>query len=259
MSPALRIFIENFILPPGAIILLILFALAIFNRRPKRSKKVLTLSVFLLYITSIPAMGHFLEGAIETYAPANEEVLKETSAQAIVILGHSRYANAPEYGKDTLNTGGLARARYGAWLYRKTKLPILTSGGRMFGEKTSEAQIMASVLEEEFQVPVYWKEEKSNNTFENAKYTQETFSKIPKENGETVTHILLVTHYRDMPRAIWSFEQAGIKVTPAPTLFPRPKKDLTYLDWIPSPSAGALFVRKAIHEWLGQLWYRIRY
>ena len=81
--------------------------------------------------------------------------------QAIVILGGGTYFEAPEYGDHTVNRYGLERIRYGAYLHRYTRKPILVTGGDLLGIGSSEAGQMKSVLENEFQVPVKWTEDAS--------------------------------------------------------------------------------------------------
>ncbi|MBF0382956.1 MAG: YdcF family protein [Magnetococcales bacterium] len=256
--------IEWMLLPPGITILLILFAIYTWNKqknssrtRDKKSPFILWLALFSLYFMSINYTANTLTSLLERpdiHPPLTIEQIKNTKAQAIIILGHGRYANAPEYGgEDTLNTGGLARARYGAKLHRETGLPILLAGGSPYGGSTSEASIMKSVLEKEFYVPVRWLEEKSKNTFENALYSSQLLEK------ENIQRVLMVTHSRDIFRALKAFQTVGkLQVTPAPTLFARQANKITLKSLTPNPYAlGRTAV--AIHELAGMYWYRWRY
>jgi len=102
------------------------------------------------------------------------------------------------------------------------------------------------VLTGEFGVPVRWVEGGSANTRQNARFSAEML----KRDG--VTRVLLVTHAWHVPRAMRSFERAGLAVSPAPTLFHR--EPLTPLDFLPKSYAGAHY---AMHEWLGLIWYRL--
>ena len=52
---------------------------------------------------------------------------------AIVILGGGVRRHAAEYGGDTLGQLTLERVRYGARVARLTGLPVLVSGGSVFG------------------------------------------------------------------------------------------------------------------------------
>ncbi|HEB77671.1 MAG TPA: YdcF family protein, partial [Methylothermaceae bacterium] len=175
--------------------------------------------------------------------------------QAIVILGATRYSRAPEYGmRDNLAGLGLERVRYGAWLQKKTGLPILVSGRgyRAPGER-SEAQIMRDILENEFGARVTWLEQRSRNTFENGLYS----AAILHQSG--IDRILLVTHAYHMPRAQAVFEAMGLQVTPAPTIYFNTYEDeFGFLDWLPENRALHRN-RLLLHEIVGLIWYRLVY
>ncbi|RKZ35880.1 MAG: YdcF family protein, partial [Gammaproteobacteria bacterium] len=122
-----------------------------------------------LYVLSIEPVAHALVNGLETVPVLTEPDLVRQQPQAIVVLGGGRYSDAPEYGGDTVARGTLERLRYGARLHRQTGLPLLVTGGRVYGETTAEATLMKSVLTDEFGVGVKWAENESRNTFENAR------------------------------------------------------------------------------------------
>ena len=130
-------------------------------------------------------------------------------AQAVVILGGG-VRTAPEFGGETLGRLTLERVRYGARIARQTGLPVLASGGAVYGG-TAEAALMKRVLEEEFHVAVRWAEERSRDTRSNAAES----AAILRPAG--VKRVLLVAHGFDMPRATAEFAAAGLQVVPAPT------------------------------------------
>jgi uncharacterized SAM-binding protein YcdF (DUF218 family) len=72
---------------------------------------------------------------------------------------------------------------------------------------------MQQVLEQDYKLAANWQEKYSRNTFENALESVELL------RAASIEHVILVTHGYHMRRAIWSFEQMGIKVTAAPTGF----------------------------------------
>ncbi len=263
MTVFLTRLLERLILPPSLFIWLLLLVLWRLRHpgRPGTGQSVrglLWLTIALIYALTIPATADLLIHPLEhhpDHPPLSETDLQNGPAGAIVILGYGRYPHAPEYGgRDTLSTGGLARVRYGAWLHRRTGLPILVAGGgKPEPEAPSEGELMKRVLTEEFGVPVRWVERESRNTWENARNA----SSILEAAG--IRHIYMVTHGRDLERALWSFERSGgLKVTPAPTLFRTGPATPTLLAWIPNPSATAA-IAWALHEWLGQVWYRLRH
>ena len=191
---------------------------------------------------------------IETYAAFDVAEFKPDLADAIVILASDWESGASEYGSDTVGYRTLVRLRYGAYLQRKTGLPIVVSGGDRSGRADrSLAQMMAQLLQEEFQAGEVWQEGRSRTTKENA-----MFSKALLEQ-KGMHKILLVTHASHMRRAVAAFENAGLRVVPAPTRFMgadilfKPLKLTSIL-----PSAGAFHTsRQAVHEMVGIIWYEV--
>ncbi|WP_335339728.1 YdcF family protein [Collimonas arenae] len=242
--------LSAFLLLPTNLILACLAGLFLRRIYPRLGVAVSIASLLLLAVLSSKA------GALMLAAPLEERVLSLTAAntggaQAIVILGGGRLANAPEYANsDVPNYWTLARLRYGARLQRQTGLPILVSGGMPEGSKDSEAALMAKCLRDDFAVPVKWLEGASDNTEQNAVFSAE----ILKRAG--VNKILLVTDAVHMPRAQAMFVNAGFDVVAAPTIY-LSRDRLTLLSFLPS-GEGMQRSAYALHEWLGLLWYRLR-
>ena len=240
--------ISIFLLPPLNLLLTGLLGLALTNRHPRLGKSLLVSSLLLLWICATPYFSdsalHLLEGtpqALDTQL---------YPADAIVVLGSGTYFYAAEYGGDTVSEESLARLRYAAMLQRASGKRILVSGGRPLGNKLSEAQQMKAVLEKEFQTPVQWTEDTSNNTLENARQTYQVLQ--PAQ----IKRIYLVTHAWHMPRAARSFRAAGFEVVNAPTAFTtRYQTDL--LSFLPRANSlrdSSIFM----HEIIGLIWYRLK-
>lgn len=242
-------FIAAFLLPPLSLLLVLALGLYLLYRRRKFAKPLLLAGFGLLWIASTP---YFAEGALhmlEARTAALDDKHPQ-SVEAIVILGGGMYFQAPEYGgQDTVSKQTLLRLRYGARLQRETGKPILVTGGNPLG-KVPEAQQMRAVLEQDFQVPVRWIEDASDNTLENARYSLQ----ILQPAG--VRKIYLVTHAWHMPRSADVFRRAGFEVVEAPTAFTtRYRTDLlTFLPRAESLRDSEIFV----HEVVGLLWYRVR-
>ncbi len=243
-------FIKAIILPPTINFIFILAGLFL-----KKRKKIL--SKFFIYTGSLTFVlfcllpfSDFLLKNLEQYPPLKFPVRVE-GEQAIVILSGGSQLNAPEFGKGIDGSLTLQRNRYAALLEQQTGLPVLVSGGKVMSDLVSEASVMTSTLTDSFGIEVRWQEEESLNTAENAFYS----ANILKKEG--IDTIFLVTHAWHMPRAVMMFEKQGLKVTPAPTIFVF-NEELHLLDYL--PSAGALCnTRLALHEYLGMIWYKIRY
>jgi len=245
----IRAIIKTAVLPPAASLLLALVSLIIWRRWPKVARMSLALSLLSLWLLSTPVISHALMERLERhYRPLNFETIPD-AVNAVVILGGGRRATAQEYGADTVNSRTLVRLRFGAEIHRRTQLPLLVSGGRVYGDETvAEAQLMARVLRDEFSVPVKWLEVNSRTTAENAYLSAELLKQ------QHIDSILLVTHAWHMRRAVWVFEQAGLKVTPAAMGYSS-GGDIGGMSFLPSAHA-LLTSHYALHEMLGGWVYR---
>jgi uncharacterized SAM-binding protein YcdF (DUF218 family) len=206
------------------------------------------------YLFSTPLISRHLIAQVETYPALIPDEVGNHGAGAIVILSAGRETDAKEYGGDTVGKNTLQRSRYGAFLARKTGLPLLVSGGfTLDKEGASLAQVMAKLLREDFQVGEAWLEDKSTTTKENAVYS----TKILLEKNIDTAY--LVTQAAHMPRSVAAFEKAGLKVIPAPTAFESGEgNSLLFFDLLPSPKAMKRS-SSALHEIVGAVWYSIRY
>ena len=246
--------VQTLLLPPGLMILLMLLGYFLTGRMPRTGKVIWWLGFGLLLLASLPIVADFNLRLLEGDTALSAEELAQPSAQAIVILGGGRNFRAPEYGgNDTLSRYPLVRARYGAQLHRQTRLPVLVSGGNVFSTTTSEAELMAQVLSEDFRTPVRWLEKNSRNTWENARFTQQILTTA------NINRIYLVTTALHMPRAKMAFEAVGLNVVSAPTDFSGQGGDEPGIIKL-LPSAHALRNNYLfMHELLGILWYQLRY
>ena len=256
---------ETFLTPPGIVIVLLVLTLLAYFRKHWLGTGMLVLSIMLLVALSLPRTGQMLLADLQNFARPPELVpLADTGPQAsvyapksslkdppqaIVVLGAKRTPEAPEYDfQDTLGPAGLERVRYAALLQRKTRVPILVSGGAPGGETVSEAELMKTVLEDEFKASVRWTERESRNTMENAKFSQAILAQTK------IRHVYLVTHAWHMRRAARAFESVGIQVTPAPTGFQALTRGERALD-ADLPSAWGMHLSSlAIRERLAFYW-----
>lgn len=240
--------LSSALLPPLNLILLAALGLVLLLLRRKAGLALITAALAGLFLLSTPVVATALAGLLER-RPAQDGGIPG-NAQAIVILGGGSYPVAPEYGGDTVSASTLERVRWGARLHRASGLPILVSGGSPYATRTSEAAQMKAALDQDFHTEVKWVEEKSFDTFENARYTRRQLA----EAG--IDRIVLVTHALHMRRARLVFERAGFRVIEAPTGFStlRPPGILNFL-----PSAQGLELSRAFtYEVLGLGWYHVR-
>jgi len=238
----LKALFKALVLPPTGPLLLAASGLWLIGRVPRAGRAIAWTGVLLLLAMSTPMVAFLLLTFVDNSPPLDIE--RARSAQAIVILGGGIRRAAAEYGGDTLGHLTLERVRYGARVARATGLPILVTGGSVFGGEP-EAQLMRAALEGEFGVPVRWAETRSRNTHENAVRSAEILI------AERVSRIVLVAHSFDIPRARAEFAAQGIDAIPAPTGIPRAEID-TPLEVLPSLAAlqSSYF---ALYEMLGNL------
>jgi uncharacterized SAM-binding protein YcdF (DUF218 family) len=196
------------VLPPTGPLLLALAGLVLLGRRPRLGRALAWVGMGSLLLLSLPVVSHALLRSLE---PPALDLRRTGEAQAIVILGGGVRRNAAEFGGDTLARLTLERVRYGALVARATRLPVLVSGGSVYGG-TAEAVLMKRALEQEFNVEVRWSEERSRDTQSNAAESASIL--VPAG----IKRVILVAHGFDMPRASAEFASAGLQVTPAPTV-----------------------------------------
>lgn len=245
--------LEALLLPPAGPLFLALLGLVL-HWRGKRAARWLTLGgLMLLYLCALPPLAEALLHGLERHPALTPAQARDSAAQVIVVLGAGRYSGAPEYGGDTLSPPGLERVRYAAHLHRLTGLPLLVSAGAPLGEPVSEAALMAQVLRDDYGVSDIVQENASRTTGENALFTARQLQAAGQD------HVLLVTHAWHMSRAAAAFENAGLTVTAAPTAYTTRNAARPLLLML-LPDARALHdTRLALHEYLGRVWYWVRY
>lgn len=246
-----RIF-EQLILPPGLFLVLLCLSFLLISKRPLQGKFLLSTVMIAFYLLSTPYFSGLLISQVETYPALDANSTVNPTVGAIVILSGDLAIDASEYGSDTVGMYTLQRTRYGAFLQRKTGLPILVSGGLLpRGASTSLARVMAENLQQDFQAGEIWLEDTSLSTADNAFHSKTLLAQ------KQIDTVFLVTQAWHMPRAVAIFEKAGLNVIPAPTAFAGKRSfDLDNM----LPSAGAMGLsRIALREMAAHIWYTILY
>jgi len=224
------------VLPPASLVFIAFVGLLIHRAHPRTGRAVTGLALLVLFTLSLPPVSALLITTLERYPAIAPQNLQR--AQAIVILGGDNYRYAPEYGGHGIGGYTLQRVRYGALLQAQANLPILVSG-------TPVAELMKTVIEQEFHGKVRWTENRSWNTAESAAYCAE----ILRSAG--ISRIALVSNAWHLPRAVELFEWQGIEVLPAPTVF-HGVAPLRLIHAVPAARALDTSAR-ALREWLGIL------
>ncbi|MCK6405989.1 MAG: YdcF family protein [Rhodocyclaceae bacterium] len=239
------------LLPPLNGLLLVLVGAMAWGRYPRLGRACVLAGFVLLTALSLGVVARALQVPLEARYPALPvDTGPRLAADAIVVLGAGRYRGAPEFGGDDVHGATLDRLRYGALLARRSGKPLLVSGGAPDGGSRPEAEVMRQSLERDFGVTVRWIESSSDNTYENARRSAEMLLPLG------IRKVALVTHAWHMPRAVGAFTSAGFGVLPAPTAYAS-TRPLNAMDFV--PRAGAMMASsRALHEWIGLLWYRLR-
>lgn len=234
--------------PPLCLFLLAGFGWIVRRWRPRLGRTCVIVAGVTLVLLMLPVVAAALLRSLQRDPPLALERI-DPRAGAIVVLGADFMPHTPEYGQSTVGWITLERVRYGAFVARRTGLPVLVSGGDLEGGAPPLAVRMQQVLEGELGVPVRWTERRSRSTLENARFSAEILS------AAGIERVLLVTHAWHMPRARRAFEAAGLEVVAAPTGFRFwPNASLHAV----LPSARSLLDSSlAIHEWTGRAWYAL--
>lgn len=245
-------FIKLLVLPPISLLWLALIGLVWHERR--WGLPLSGLSLCCLLLLSLPVVVSAWAKQWERFPPLQVADIRAFNAQALVVLGGGTEKGSLEFDLPVrVRSRSLVRLRYAAKLAKQLELPVLVSGGQAsMASKMSEAELMAAVLEDEFQVPVALQERRSRNTAENARFSRELL------RDEGISKVILVTQAYHMPRAASEFVKAGFEVLPAPTAFIGHDLGLSLFDFLPSPTS-LMHSFLLSHECFGMLWYAIRY
>lgn len=225
----------SWVLPPGLFILC-MAGLAVYlwkKRRERRAAGVLMLLSCVLYLLSTGAVADRLMGDLEGVY----EVPEAPEGDVIIMLGGGAIAGVRDVdGVGMLAQSPSARLLTVVRLYRIHHLPILLSGGQVFSDTGSEAEIARRVLRS-LGVPdeMIYTETQSRTTGQNAQYTTQILRR------EGFVHPILVTSAFHLPRAVLNFEKEGVSVTPYPADFWVSAAPQFYAMKL-APSAGALLV-----------------
>ena len=244
----MRRLLEALFLPPASALFLLVLGTVLRRRWPRAGRTLQVAAVLWLWLAATPAVAGLLLGSLQSHPalPADGPLPR---ADAIVVLSAEVDPVGNEYGGAVAGPLTMQRLRYGAWLQRRTKLPLLVSGGVPRRGLPSLAATMAAAAEQEFAVPVRWREERSADTWENAVYSAELL------RAAGVRTVLLVTSAWHMPRSVACFEAQGLTVVAAPTGFRLPSDD-GFGHWVPQ-WYGLRDTALALHEWVGRVHYAL--
>ncbi len=241
--------IEAFLLPPGLFVLVGIISLALCSRWTGRLLFVLNLSA--LYLLSTPVVGTYLMSSMERSKVVSEAEIRAFQPQVILVPLGGRKTQAPEYGGQTVDSLSLERLRYGAYLHRRTGLPILLSEGPRGAPEPTTVELGRRVLEQEFQLPMAALETGAGSGQERA-LPRKT---LPERIGDR--RVLVVTHAWHMKRTSERLRAQGLDVLEAPTVITLPITNARNpKHWVPRLWALELSER-SMRERMGEFWHRL--
>ena len=240
--------LETLLLPPTGFVVLLVAGLLLGGTWRRFGRRLTWAALVALVLFGMPVVSYSMLLGLESGLPMTPPA--DHPPQAIVVLGAEviRAHNEKLGIRPGLLT--LDRLRTAAALHRRTGLPILVTGGTTQPDTPPVGLVMEESLKDDFQTPPRWVEDKSLDTWENARFSAEIL------RAEGITSIYLVTHSWHMRRALLAFQGTGLTVTAAPTSFDDPLGPEPS-DFLPRAS-GWQTGYLAIHEWIGYAWYRLR-
>lgn len=234
----LKSVLRNLILPPAGPLLVMAAGFFLIKYRPTLARACLGFGIVFLWLLSTPIIADALIGLAEHYPPL--DLSRPSGAQAIVILGGGgQLTRAPEYGGPAALPMLLEKLSYGAFVARKTGLPILISGDGI------EASAMRETLQRNFETAVTWTDDQARDTFENARNS----SRILYAVG--IHRVILVTLGAHMLRSVREFNAAGIDCVPAPEGMISERHHDKALQYFPT-AEGLMYASLAFYELLGE-------
>jgi len=250
--------VSTLILPPALPLVIAAFGLALLRWRPSLGRALAWTGVVAGFLFSsgfgAALVANWAEG--DTRALGAEDLRRALAGpeppQAIVILGGgAREAERELPHREHVKSNTLERLVHGAWVARKTSLPVLVTGGAPGAGRESEGALMKRTLEDMLDTQVRWVEDAARDTAGNARLS----ARILHDAG--VQRVILVTHAYHMPRARASFERAGLSVLEAPHGFAGLAANAGLASLLPSGDA-VLVAYRASHDLVGRFWYALR-
>lgn len=252
-------FLQIWAFPPGLILLLFLIGFILIALNRHLGKSIIIFSFITFWLLSTPIITqHLIDGLQKQYSPLALNTLNINPQQSAMIILGSGVENALEYAnKHALSDSSLSRLQYAVYLYNKTHLPIITSGGNRDRTASTEAGLMKEALTNLYHVPVIMTESNSHTTRDEAALL------APLVKSQGIKTVYIITHAWHMPRSMLTFQHfftpLGITVIPAPMGYSLLQSGgEAFSNYLPLLRALNISVA-ALHEYVGILWYRLFY
>ncbi len=236
------------------LIILVLAAILAWTRWARLARWLLVfLAVSGLFLAIVP-VGKVLIAELESRFPLRKKISERVDG--IIVLGGILNARVSKSrGRSTVGGGAERLTEFAnlAKRYPRARLAFSGGSGSLTLTSLKGAHFVAPFLRrlgltaERVQL-----EDQSRNTAESAQFTKKLLAPGPKERW------VLITSAFHMPRAVGSFRRAGWRILAYPVGFTTTPDDghlFNSLGFNFLASMSAL--SKAVHEWLGLIFYRL--
>jgi len=240
--------VTPFLLPPGIFIMVSIFwGVRYLFQKKIRTGIWLVLFGCCMWLMAIAPVSDVFHRALEK----DVVIPKEIKGDVLILLG----GGANDQASDLTGIGfpageTLARLITTVRLHHQLHIPIIVSGGQVYSNINSEAQIMRRLLVDlGVSAERIIVEDQSRDTFENALYS----IRICKKNNYEAP--ILVTSAFHLKRAVMNFKKAGMEVVPFPAAY-KTWQNRTYgwHDYLPESFDHT---QAAIKEYLGLIYTRL--
>ena len=246
----LKKILTPFLLPPGFFIISLIFTGAWFlhKRKWKAGIVILIFGCFAWALSIAPVSDAMIRGLESKYS-----IPKDIEGDVIILLGRGVRDKAPDLsGLGVPSDSYFTRIVTAVRLQKRLHIPIIVSGTETLEYNGAADHIVKRFL---MDLGVSDKkiilEDKSRDTFENAKFAQKICARLG------FTNPVLVTSAYHLKRAVMSFEKVGLKVLPFPAGFKSWQgKQYRWNSYLPGNFSTASI---AIKEYLGLIFYKIVY
>ena len=249
-------FLQIWLLPPGINLLLAVSGFLFLRHSQRVGRGLITIAFVSLWLLSTPIIAQILIDRLQYQYPLLQidKSPKQNTSGAIIVLGGGDGIASEYENSHILSEATQSRLHYAAYLYNKTHLRIIVSGGNLNKSFPTGADLMLRELRNYFKIPVAWKEDASITT----KDEGNLMVPILQRNGIDIAY--LVTNAWHIPRAMYtfnsSFSNTKIKIVAAPMGYIILQPNQGFLNYLPSLE-GLNTSNIAIHEYIGMLSYQL--
>jgi uncharacterized SAM-binding protein YcdF (DUF218 family) len=247
-------YMQSWFLPPGINFLIATLGFFLWFYSRMAGGILMMAGVLSLWLLSMPIIAYNLVNSLQNKYPilTADDLKNPKIHSAIVVLDGGDAVQAEYNNKHTVSDFTLHRINYAVYLQRQTHLPIILSGGKSNGSGESSTALMSASLRDNFNIKADYIEDKSLTTADESRFLRP----ILKQNK--FDEIYLVTNAWHIPRSVYIFKCAGIKVIPAPMGHYVYGPGYALISYF--PNMDALYASSiAIHEFIGLIWYRVHY